>query len=909
LKKIQQFHIFKFDSKRLKDSNYSINITIKDAKETKEIISISNSELIRALFRLKGVEYDQNEVDKLIISIKKLKNQKNTINNRKKIEEEYKKLEKILFIEDLVTIKFSNKSHYREILKRNGFYVNGIKFTPFMASAGMIRRNTAMFINNNIKHPLMDILENGRDESVPLVPAKWGAYFSLYSSTSLPVSFPNFAVIPDKEIETIEKVDFVTYQGEGLDDIVEEREMSIKANAFDGQGIISPRLAEQWSKELELDYVFSSAVIRAPFIKGLINVFDLNKFATKVAKKYTFIDIYGKERDIRNVDLIISESMFKLYTAYKDTESFIENCHKNKLGFSITKVNPKKENTSTRTSYQFLQVLNLTDTDIAELCEPTISWFRDISGNNPDSMILYALGETNFTPGDYKKLDPTVKAIMINPKLSNDKYIQKKFRGTLFKKRREAFKGSLYVNSNYQFMIADPYYQACHLFGIDCPPLLNRGEHYSNYWLSKGVKQVAAIRSPIVHHSEVNILNFKDTEETSEWYSHIKSGIIFPANGIGMDCAIHGGSDFDGDIICTINNPIIIKGKVNGNPIMYESQKAEKKIVDSRNDAEQVEAQLNGYNSKVGYATNVSSSLYALKEEFPLGTKEREVIENRLKIGRVIQGEIIDSVKGLKVPPFREHWVKPTKITDDMSEEERERAEFNNRIVCMVRPAFFKYLYPSYMGKYRKESESKSIYGIITSGSIIHSQNNEEKISPTKTKTFFIDNSSVMNKISRYMIANLSFVNKYANKEAKEYDYSILIDKEIPINEETKIMLNEYIDKFRYFKEKIREGVEDSETIYFTLQTYCQYLENECLSKISSNESELANYAVMLTYGGRKGMIEFPWAVFPDGIINNIIKNSDGKITGFVADENGEIEYLWKRYTRREFNLEDIYEN
>jgi len=74
-----------------------------------------------------------------------------------------------------------------------------------------------------------------------------------------------------------------------------------------------------------------------------------------------------------------------------------------------------------------LQVLNLTDTDIAELCEPTISWFRDISGNNPDSMILYALGETNFTPGDYKKLDPTVKAIMINPKLSNDKYIQKKF--------------------------------------------------------------------------------------------------------------------------------------------------------------------------------------------------------------------------------------------------------------------------------------------------------------------------------------------------------------------------------------------------------------------------------------------------------------------------------------------------
>jgi len=27
--------------------------------------------------------------------------------------------------------------------------------------------------------------------------------------------------------------------------------------------------------------------------------------------------------------------------------------------------------------------------------------------------------------------------------------------------------------------------------------------------------------------------------------------------GIGMDCAIHGGADFDGDLICTINNDII----------------------------------------------------------------------------------------------------------------------------------------------------------------------------------------------------------------------------------------------------------------------------------------------------------------------------------------------------------------
>jgi len=89
------------------------------------------------------------------------------------------------------------------------------------------------------------------------------------------------------------------------------------------------------------------------------------------------------------------------------------------------------------------------------------------------------------------------------------------------------------------------------------------------------------------------------------------------------------------------------------------------------------------------------------------------------------------------------------------------------------------------------------------------------------------------------MIANLSLLTNMRIKKQKKYDYSLLIDKEIPIDKEAEIKLNEYIDKFRYFKEKIREGVEDSETIYFTLQTYCQYLENECLSKLVTTNQNL----------------------------------------------------------------------
>lgn len=900
-------------SDRLKKSNYNIIISLDEARKNGEIVSISNSELIRTLFRFKNHNFDQKELDNLLITRKKIKKAENTEENRKKIEILTEKIEKTLFLEDLVSIQFKHKAHYLAILKRNGFYINHTRYVPFMATAGMIRRNTAMFINNNIKHQIMDILENGRKEDVPMVAAKFGAYFSLYCSSTLPVSFPRFAIVPDKEIQTVRKVDFVRYKGIDEDDEVTETDYPLTLNAFDGQGLISPALAKKWSDELELDYTFSAAIIRAPFLKGLIAVFDIESFSQNIAKKYEFKDIYGNTRDIRDVDLIISESMFKLWNCYDSTEDYIEKCKKNQLGFSIAKVNPKKENSYSRTSYQFLQILNFHETDIAEFCQPTLDWIRSISGGDANKMLLYATGENNFEPKDFRKMDASVKAIFINPAMARDKYVQNKFIKSIEKKKRESYIGNILVNANYQFMISDPFYQACSIFNLDRQPLLKEGEHYSEYWLKKGITRVGAIRSPIVHHSEFNILYLQSSPAVKKWYSHIHSGIIFPASGIGMDCAIHGGADFDGDLICTINDTTMINAKKYGIPIVYESQKAEKVIVDSRDDKKQVEAQLNGYNSKVGYATNISSSIYTLLEEFPIFSKERQVLLNRLKIGRVIQGEIIDGVKGLKVPPFRNHWTKRKKITPDMSKEEIEKTDFNNRIVCKIRPAFFRFLYPHYMALYNREIKRYNIYSHI-----IHNKPVEEILKNKKPSdeerelalsyrrnSFFLDNSSVVNRVSDFMRKHIALIDKTANIKKEEFDYTILTDMGREHNPY-------FLDKMRgYLKEYIafKRGMHlDENSSFETLDAFIAYLRKRAFSEISSDETELVDYAVGVTYGENDKMVEFPWRLFPDGIILNIIKNSPDYISFPVQDDNGDVEYLWNKYTFTKIPLSEIYE-
>jgi len=844
---------------------------------------------------------------------KKLKKYENTNENRIKLTETIDKIEKILFVEDLISIEFTNKIHYLNILKKNGFYINGIRFVPFMASAGMIRRNTALFINNDIKNPLIDILENGRDESVPMVAAKFGAYFSLYSSSTLPVSFPKFAVVPDKHIDTIRCVDFVTYKGIDQDDDVEERNYTIKANAWDGQGLISPRLAKQWSDELELDYTFSCAIIRAPFTKGLVSVFDIEKFADEIAEDFYFKDIYGNIQDARYVDLILSESMFKLYDAYINTEDFIRKCHINHLGFSIAKVNLKKEKSYSRTSYQFLQVLEMNDADIANLCEPTINWFRDISGNSPENMLLYATGEHDFNLKEFKKADISVKAILLNPLLSKDKYIQNRFIKTISKKKKESYMGSVLINANYQFMIGDPFYQACHIFNVEHEPILKDGEHYSEYWLNRGIDRISAIRSPIVHHSEFNVLNLQDRPDTRKWFSHIHSGIIFPANGIGIDCAIHGGADFDGDLICTINNNIMVKGRVEGIPILYESQKAEKTIVNAKDDEKQVKSQLNGYNSKVGFATNISSSIYTMLEEFSPGTEERDALLKRLKIGRVIQGEIIDGVKGLTVPPFREHWTKYKKINKDMTPEEAYKWDFNNRILCNVRPAYFRFLYPHYMSKYNKEIKKYNIYSHLafkkSFAEILRNKDNsyeqEIMIKEYKQHSYFLDNHSVVNHISRYMRANLSLIGRYTTRSAKDFDYTILQNKENDLKQENIIKMSNCLQEYKTFKKGMRHDLNNS---YSNLDSFIHYLRKKCVNEITTNESELADYAIEITYGNEKSMVEFAWRMFPDGILENITRTSSGIIKMPIQDDYGKIEYLWNKYTIKEFELGDLYE-
>jgi hypothetical protein len=563
-----------------------------------------------------------------------------------------------------------------------------------------------------------------------------------------------------------------------------------------------------------------------------------------------------------------------------------------------------------------LQVLDLTDEQVERICEPTLGWLSSVGGGKIENILLYLLGDTNFSRDWFRNLDATTKALLYENSLMNDSHTVAYLNKSIQKKKNDAKMGRLIFNGNYSIMIPDPYLHACHIFKLELKPLLNDGEHYSKFWNERNVSRVAGIRSPIVHSSEVNVLNFKINYDVKYWYQFITSGIIFPANGVGMDCAINGGSDFDGDLIATINSPEILNGRVAGLPVMYGTEKPPKHALNYENERLVIDSQLNQIGTnKIGFYTNVSSTLYALLANFKNDSPERTTILNRLKYGRVLQGLEIDRAKGLLIPPFPERWVKWKKIKSDTPIELQAEMRFNNSLIADKRPYFMRWLYSHYNKQYLSEiawyntiSATKwkiKFTDLLEMETLTKEQS--ELVARYKRWSHFITNDSAMCRISKYIEGQLKKTGSL-QRASRDFNFEVLTSRDFkhPSKSEVeKIAL--LFKEFKSLKKSLREGtLEGSGFDFTTNEAIASHIHTKALKTISSNASQLADICVYFCYkvSGTNSK-SFAWQVFGNDIVENIRKRRNEKFVRVpMRSEKGDIEYLWEKYGMYLLNVE-----
>lgn len=939
----------KFSSNRLEKFGYHLKrilgnsgTNIRDIRSNKELIALGDNQALRTIRSIRYernpdiIQYNPNVLEELYMQKKQLKKLVFTESVKKEISIINNKIDEMLFMPEYVSVVIDDIAHYRKIIK-DGLYINGFKYVRLMCSAGQARVNTVILIREDYEEELKKRLKCGA-KNVKITKNKYNAYFALSSSSTYLIPKPNVYLINDCEIEMEKKVDWIskipTEEKTKLsnNERVTEEFKTLVFNLFDGCGAVSVEFAKRVAEELGLDYIPAAFCIRCAYVKGMVFVIDFKQYAKEHNIEYV-TDMYGNQRKIEDMDMILTKSQFKLYNAYDSMDDYDRLCEENGIFWGVTKVTPKIDDCHFRSNYQFCQAIDLmNDDDVAELCQPTVEWLSNVANDDVYYSLLYLLGNIcDKTDIDYNDIlnltsDNICRALILNHQMINDEYIKQTIIFSINKKIRESYLGKLILDGNFSVMIPDMYAFMQHAFGHEVTGALNEFEHYSHFWNEREKKEVVAMRSPLTWRSEVNKLTLIKNELTQKWFKYLTSGIVY--NVWGCDCIIHADSDFDGDIVATTDNPVFLKCRYDNLPITYNKSTVDKEYI---NEDELYLADIQSFNSTIGQITNISTSFYEVLAKYegkPEYAAEQTEILERLKLIRKSQGDSIDKAKGIKIEPMPSHWTKC--VTKLPKGETIEHMDFCNEIVADRKPYFFRYLYSKENAKYLQYLEKADSFTTTKFDKTVQELLEADPSTLSYDEYYYlenefkryvplIDNNGRMNRICHYMERNLKEIKRNSSQHTpKEVLDLMYANSERAFTERHVELMNNFYLRYKNDKKKQKltseEETKASGNIVGNFNQYCSTLRKEItaafekdlhdctVNEAASYITDLALYVSYELYPSRTKT--FVWDLFGNQIVEHIKTKNESPVMIPVHDEDsGTLTYLGKKYKLLEVDL------
>lgn len=909
----------------MKEFDYNIDLVFDEAHSAGEVIGIGDSQMLRSIRDIREREPDFDKIEELYKTRGVLKglSTRSGISYEDKIKEVQSQINNALFIPEYVTINIDHPGHYKRMCE-TGIVINKHTYHFFSCSAGQARNSTVVFVDDEVSEELRRRLNNGRDLNKPLAASKFNAYFGLASSATHIVSEPRFIVVRDFINQATFMANFVTETNWDEDDLVDQREVSLEMNRTDGMGLISPIQSEKWAKELGLDFIPSQWIVRQSFLKGMLCTFPIHQFCEEVNGGCYIVDTIYKDScghyikvDLRDYDVIISESQFKLWDSYASVDSYIENYRSNKLHWGVTQKPSTGGKDILKLNYQFIQTLNLNQRDIDELCEPFSDWLRGVSYDDPWYMLLFLLGINNDRESIYNFLRSSdaywIKALIVNPDVKDDRFVRQKIRDLMRKRVDAGCMGEIFVNGNFQMLVSDPYAMMQSVCGLPVTGLLKSGETYSNYWNERGVRIVDSMRSPLTYRSEHVLLTLRDDDVAQKWYRYCDLGIIL--NYYDHHVVNYAGADFDGDILATTDNSAIIRSVYREElPVVYDPPKPDKKLLEQ---CDLEEAALFGMGSIIGSITNKGSNAYALQpileDRYGESSDEVNLIISRLRQCCKAQSAQIDKSKiGREVKGIPSAWTQFQKHSEGDSADESERKDFINRTLITRPPYFFRYRYRENkreFDSYRKENEvdckhrfDRELCDLLGSSDLTGAESefvaNYYKHMPCTWS------DSAMNLLCRHIERVKHEIHQRFRTE--EFMDGYLAYKS-PSHPYTRSHYEDIVDTVKGWNNIIRSrAAVSADRGQDPMDGSLSNLLDDELGKITSDRFEIVNALVDYFY------VESPnsnrrllWYTYGKYIFKNLCDNAKMNPLFPMPDDAGCVEYMGKKYAIEEIKIDD----
>ena len=720
--KIPSSRIITKPKKAKGEPKWQLNITLDDLQQKNQLVGLASSYVTRSLDDIVGTGYDEERVRELKHEMKLINSKKFLKKNINEYEQKKNELFDMLYLPYIVCVHIDKQKHYDNLLDgfkivvidtdRNNKVLSNINYKYFLSTSASIKKWDIFFVDERYVDELQRRIDNDRNPDVEFVPAKLAAYRALTMSSTNPVTDTNRVLVVD-DLEVTFKTEVLELDGSQQEEPIMRhvKDYDMNLNCTDGYGFISREFASTWAEDLHLDFVPAGFVTRNAFCKGVLIPFDYKQYAEEI-QMYYVEDAWGNVHDIRDIDIVLTTSMLKLKKCYDSYAHYYECCQKNKHSFSVVKWTPKVIDMERTTNYQFIQAMELTEQEIKEFIKPTLNTIKGIKGADYRQTLAYLRGMSLTEDTDVVRADFST-ALMIEPKLIADSSITSQIHNLIEKSIRDVKKGTIKVRGNYQTITIDPIMLCQHIFKQPIQGFLKENEIFNRFWIDLNVKEVVALRAPMVSYNNVKIVDVVTSDEMEKWYGHLNGLVIL--NGCDTLCARLSGADLDGDTFFTTDNEYMLKGYRRPSlPVVCLQNAVDKEYCTLEKFQNSDRMLINSKAENVGVITNRATAIQAVQAKFPVGSKEWLELEYRIQACIMKSQDSIDAAKGIEIPyGFPRTWIDRNACNEIQDEEKRE---FYKSIVADKKPLFMVEVYETEKRKRRSLRQKENMRCLTSYG-------------------------------------------------------------------------------------------------------------------------------------------------------------------------------------------------
>lgn len=728
----------------------------------------------------------------------------------------------------------------------------------------------------------------------------------------------------------------------------------LQVNNFDGMGLINKKVGTHIRNFIGKKNI-NGVQLRLKRIKGFFTFVNFNRYFEEKNIEYIY-DIFGQKHLTKDIDILATESTFKaklliengkkkwLYSNIEEYKEVLAKDNDNYIEIAnyTHSINPNEYRALT---YQFFSSLNIRFTELAALASPVGNMIKDV-------LNVYRKDEVDFEDikyiqvylqniKDQKKvegndyIETAIKMLNLNKYIVYDKKFLNYLKSQIERDLTDIGIGRIKVPSNYLYVTGDILaflkYASCFQNKDFNPSTKIEGylkEH--QFYMSKTSGEHLLVRNPLMSKAELEVGDFVDIEcEDVKYIRHLNNIIQVPINITLFQTM--GGMDLDGDKLHFVKKGIDLK-KVNLNWLLnydFISSDGKTNTLDKMNDL--LQKDLEKYKSdEVTLIDIVKKNIKNVTIQVNSDDKAEGDIDTSFNVENISKfilssndktGQITD-INTSVLCRFNDLWdTEKRKNKDDATVKELKTLRYINKVMKLMQGL--------------QIDSSKSGLTVEIPRIILNTYKNRPYFYKLFKEIKDIDeksNFSAMSKLARLMF-NYEYDNKkesWENKgglykwidnllakdvknkliSTKIYNISALIDNpNIRFDEEKydelKNLLKKYIEKKEaLIKEKrsLKKFSKDKEDKMARIEHAKRWtsMQRDILKEakeICENEEVRANLAVKIGYeDSQHDNSDFAWIISTEEFLRRLEKRQTEKYI-VERDENGEIEYLGKRYS------------